>query len=123
MDADNDIKSIVSREGIRITLDDSPGATSLTLSTPAGQTVTLSDTDLGIKLTDSNQNSVQLGPSGITISAPAAVSIKALSLDIDATSVSVNAPSVTFAGVVSANAVVADVISGSMYSSGIGNTS
>lgn len=122
MDADNDIKTIVSRQGIRITLDDTPGATSLTLSTPAGQTVTLSDADLGIKLTDSNENSVQLGPSGITISTLAAVSIKALSLDVDATSVSVSAPSVTVAGVVSVNAVAAQVISGAMYSSGIGNT-
>jgi len=122
MDADNDVKTIVSRRGVRITLDDTPGATSLTLSTPAGQTVTLSDADQNITLTDASHNSVQLGPGGITISALTSLSIKALSLDIDAISVSVSAPSVNFAGVVTADAVVAKVISGTMYSSGIGNT-
>ena len=121
MDADNDVKTIVSRRGIRITLDDTPGATSLTLSTPAGQKVTLSDADPGITLTDASQNSVQLGPGGITISTLAAVSIKALSLDIDAATVSVTAPAVTFAGVVTGNALAAQVISGAMYSRGIGN--
>jgi uncharacterized protein involved in type VI secretion and phage assembly len=121
MDADNDVKTIVSRRGIRITLDDTPGATSLTLSTPAGQSVTLSDANPGITLTDASQNSVQLGPGGITISTLAAVSIKALSLDIDAAIVSISAPAATFAGVVTADVVAAQVISGAMYSSGIGN--
>jgi uncharacterized protein involved in type VI secretion and phage assembly len=122
MDADNDIKTIVSRRGIRIALDDTPGATSLRLSTPAGQTVTLSDADQSITLTDATQNSVRLGPDGITLSALAAVSIKALSLDIDATVVSVSAAATTFAGVVTADTVAAQAIVGAMYSSGIGNT-
>ena len=97
------------------------GRDSLTLSTPAGQKVTLSDADPGITLTDASQNSVQLGPGGITISTLAAVSIKALSLDIDAATVSVTAPAVTFAGVVTGNALATQVISGAMYSRGIGN--
>lgn len=122
VDADNDVKTIVSRRGIRITLDDTPRATSLTLSTPAGQQVTLSDADPGITLTDASQNSVQLGPAGITLSTPAALSIKALSIDIDATTVSVSAPATSFADVITANAVVSQVVSGGMYSSGIGNT-
>jgi hypothetical protein len=122
MDADNDIKTIVSRRGTRIVLDDTPGATSLTMSTPAGQTVTLSDGDQSITLTDATQNSVRLGPDGITLSALAAVSIKALSLDIDATVVSVSAAATTFAGVVTADTVAAQAIVGAMYSSGIGNT-
>ena len=122
MDAGNDVKTIVSRRGVRITLDDTPGATSLTLSTPAGQTVTLNDADLGITLTDASQNSIQLGPGGIAISTLTALSIKALSVDIDAAVVSVDAAATSFSGVVSANTVAAQVIVGAMYSSGLGNT-
>ena len=43
MDSDNNVKAIVSRTGIRITLDDTSGAVTLTLETPGGQKVTLAD--------------------------------------------------------------------------------
>jgi uncharacterized protein involved in type VI secretion and phage assembly len=69
MDTANNIKSIHSRQGVRITLDDTLGATKLRQETPGGHSVTLSDEDRSIVIKDSNGNSIKLGPEGITLTA------------------------------------------------------
>src|SRR5215475_1222194 len=57
MQAGNDVKSIVSRSGIRITLDDTNEAVTLTLETPGGQRVAMADAGSQITVEDSSGNS------------------------------------------------------------------
>jgi uncharacterized protein involved in type VI secretion and phage assembly len=60
MDAANNLRSIVSRAGIRITLDDTDGAVTLTLQTPGGQRVSMADAGSQITIEDSSGNSCEL---------------------------------------------------------------
>jgi uncharacterized protein involved in type VI secretion and phage assembly len=117
----NYIKTIRSRNGVKITLDDTDGQETLTLETPAGQTVTLADSPAGITLQDSNGNSVQMQSSGITVTASAQVSVNASTVDISAGSVTVNAGLSTFSGVVQADTVITNSIVSASYTPGAGN--
>ena len=117
----NYIKTIRSRNGVKITLDDTDGQETLTLETPAGQTVTLADSPAGITLQDSNGNSVQMQSSGITVTASAQVSVNASTVDITAGSVTVNAGMSTFSGVVQADTVITNSIVSASYTPGAGN--
>jgi uncharacterized protein involved in type VI secretion and phage assembly len=58
MDADNNIRSITSRSGIRLTFDDTDGAVSVTVETPGGQVITCTDSPATIELRDSGGNIV-----------------------------------------------------------------
>ncbi len=117
----NYIKAIRSRNGVKITFDDTDGQETLTLETPAGQTVTLADSPAGITLQDSNGNSVQMQSSGITVTASAQVSVNASTVDITAGSVTVNAGMSTFSGVVQADTVITNSIVSASYTPGAGN--
>ena len=66
--ATNAIRSIVSRSGHRITLDDSDGAAKVTVATAAGQAITLDDT-AGIELADKSGNTLTMDSGGITLEA------------------------------------------------------
>lgn len=57
----NDIKTLRSRNGVKVTLDDSTGQERLLLETPHGQQVLLKDGPGSIELQDSNGNRVELG--------------------------------------------------------------
>ncbi len=63
IDHDNNIKAIVSRQDIRIVLDDTAGDETLTLSTPGGRTITLADGGTSIKIEDPLGNSMEMSPS------------------------------------------------------------
>jgi Rhs element Vgr protein len=73
--ADNFTKAIVTRSQLKVTFDDDKKV--ITLSTPGGNTVVLSDEAKGIELTDQNSNKVTLGPDGITLDSPKDILIKA----------------------------------------------
>lgn len=121
IDPDNDVKAIVSRTGIRITLDDSSGAVKLTLETPGGQKVTLADAGSSLKLEDSNGNSVELAPAGITIQAQSKLSISAMSIDVTASTMSVSCPMSTFSGVVQSDTNITNTTVSASYTPGAGN--
>jgi uncharacterized protein involved in type VI secretion and phage assembly len=122
MDSANNIRSITSRSGIRITLDDTDGAVRLTLETPGGQTVTLNDAPASIEARDSNGNSVTLESAGITLTTPAKLSIQATTVDISASSMNANVGVMTVSGPLNATACVntPSVIAAS-YTPGAGN--
>ncbi len=61
----NYIKSFVSRNGIRIEMDDTDGQEMLTLTTPQ-QTIVINDGERAIEVTDANGNSVKLDSAGVT---------------------------------------------------------
>lgn len=117
----NNIKSITSRSGVKVTLDDSSGQEQLVLETPGGQKVELKDGGASIALSDSNGNSVTLDSSGVSIVASATLSIQASSVSIQAGSVSVDAGMARFSGAVQANTVISSSVVSGSYTPGAGN--
>ena len=100
MDAGNNTKLLRSRNGLKITLDDGPGA---------------------VVLTDSNGNSLKLGPSGITINAAAKVAINAGAVEVNAGIVSVNAAISKFSGIVQCDLLISNSVVSQSYTPGAGN--
>jgi uncharacterized protein involved in type VI secretion and phage assembly len=118
----NYIKTIRSRNGVQVTLDDTDGKETMTLETPAGQTVTLTDSPASITLQDSNGNSIQMQASGITLSAAAQVTINApAGLTVTASMVTVNSGMSTFSGAVLPETVITSSIISASYTPGAGN--
>lgn len=117
----NYLKTILSRQGVRITLDDTDGAVKLRLETPLGQKVTLSDGDLSVLVEDSNGNSIKLEAQGITITAAAQVKVSAATAQIDAGMVTVNAGMSKFSGVVQCDTLISNAVVSATYTPGVGN--
>jgi uncharacterized protein involved in type VI secretion and phage assembly len=114
-------KTIRSRNGVKITIDDTDGSESVTLQTPGGQTVTLKDGPGSIELQDSNGNDIKLDPSGITITTTGKLSIEASDVEMTAPSVNVTTPLAVFSGVHQADTVIASSVMGTSYLPGMGN--
>jgi uncharacterized protein involved in type VI secretion and phage assembly len=114
-------KVLRSRNGVKVTLDDSDGRETLVLETPGGQKVTLQDGPGAIELVDSNGNSVKLQASGVTIESAAKVSITATQLEVSAAMVTVSAGMSQFSGVVQSPTVLATSVVSSSYTPGAGN--
>ncbi|WP_322044103.1 type VI secretion system tip protein VgrG [Paraburkholderia sp. J67] len=74
-DQPNTNKGIVTKGKLKITLQDADKI--VTIETPGGQKVVLSDNGSSINISDSNQNSVKMTSSGIALSSPKDISIKA----------------------------------------------
>jgi uncharacterized protein involved in type VI secretion and phage assembly len=117
----NYLKTILSREGVRITLDDTTGATKLRLETPNGQSIVLSDADNSILAQDSNGNSIKMDASGITVIASALVKIQASTAEIDASMVTVNSAMSQFSGVVQCSTLITNSVISASYTPGAGN--
>ncbi len=118
---ENNLKTLRSRNGVVITLDDSDGRETLTLKTPGGQTVVLKDGPGSIELEDSNGNSVKLEPAGITLNASAKLSISASTMEVSAGMVTVNSGMSRFSGVVQADTVISNSVVSVSYTPGAGN--
>jgi uncharacterized protein involved in type VI secretion and phage assembly len=114
-------KVLKSRNGVTLTLDDSDGQEQFIAETPGGQKLTLKDGPGAVEIADSNGNSVKLETSGVTITTP-------FTLTISASSVTINASSLTHSGTatisgaltVAASVTTPSVVSGS-YTPGAGN--
>ncbi|MGO9428656.1 phage baseplate assembly protein V [Rhodoblastus sp.] len=114
-------KTIRSRNGVKIVLDDTDGSESLTLVTPAGQTITLKDSPASIELQDSNGNDVKLDASGITLTTSATLTISASDVEVSAPSMTFSTPNATFTGVLQAQTVITPSVVGTTYTPGMGN--
>ena len=117
----NDIKQICSRTGVKITLDDTSGTQKLTLETPGGTKVELSDGPSKLLAQDANGNSVELSSSGITVTSSAKVTVNASTAELSAGSVTVNAGMSTFSGVVKCDTLITNSVVSSSYTPGAGN--
>jgi len=117
----NDIKSIRSRNGVKITLDDSAGAEQMILETPGGQKITLRDSNAGVEFTDSSGNTVTMAASGLSLETGAKVSISASQVEVSAGMVTVDAGMSRFSGVVQADTVITNSIVAASYTPGAGN--
>lgn len=118
---ENNIKTIKSRNGVTITLDDSQGTERLLMSTPGGQSVTLEDGPGRVELTDANGNTVEMSSSGITVTASAKVTVNASQLEVSASMVTVNAGMSRFSGVIQADTVITNSVVSASYTPGAGN--
>lgn len=111
---DNNVKTILSRQGVRITLDDTDGAVKLRLETPGGQSIVLSDADNSIVAEDSNGNTIKMEAQGITLTASG-------TLEIDASMVTVNSGMSQFSGVVQCSTLITNSVVSASYTPGVGN--
>jgi len=114
-------KVLCSRNGVKITIDDTDGQESLKLETPGGQTVVLKDGPGSIEASDSNGNSIKMEASGITVTASAKVTLSASTVEISAGMVTVNAGMSKFSGVVQADTVISNSVISASYTPGAGN--
>jgi len=73
--AENNTKAIVTRSELKLEFDDDKKV--VTVSTPGGNTVVLSDEDESITLEDQNGNKVELGSSGIKLDSPKDITVSA----------------------------------------------
>jgi uncharacterized protein involved in type VI secretion and phage assembly len=120
--AGNNYKKVLrSRNGVKITLDDTDGREQLILETPGGQKLTMKDGPGSVEIVDSNGNSVKLEPSGITITASAKVTINAAQVEVSAGMVTVNAGMSKFSGVVQADTIISNSVISASYTPGAGN--
>jgi uncharacterized protein involved in type VI secretion and phage assembly len=117
----NALKVLRSRNGVKVTLDDSDGSEKLVLETPGGQKVTLSDGPGVIEVVDSNGNSLKLESSGVTVTSASKVTVNASTAEISASMLTVNAGMSKFSGVVQADTVISNSVVSASYSPGAGN--
>ena len=96
----NDKKVLRSRNGVKVTLSDGPGA---------------------IAIEDANGNSIKLESSGVTVNAAAKVTITAGTAEISAGMLTVNAGMSKFSGVVQADTVITNSVISASYTPGAGN--
>lgn len=118
----NLIKSIHSRSGVTISLRDVNADETLSLLTPAGQSLFLRDRDGGsIEIQDANGNQIRLSASGVQVLATAKLTLNASQIEISAGSLTVNSGMSTFSGVVKADTVITNSVISASYSPGAGN--
>ena len=118
---DNNLKVLRSRNGVKITLDDTSGQETMILETPGGQKITLYDGAASIEAVDSNGNSIKMEASGITVNTPAKLTVTASTVEVTAGMVTVNAAMSKFSGIVQADTVITNAVVSSSYTPGAGN--
>lgn len=121
MSEGNPKRTILTGAGVRITLDDSPGAVSLTLETPGGQRVFLEDSPATVTIEDTTGNSVTLETSGVTVVAAKQMTLKAKTMTLDAPTINVQGATTTFAGLCKFDAIQTSTIMSGAYLPGAGN--
>ena len=117
----NDKKVLRSRNGVKLTLDDTQGQESMILQTPGGQTITLKDGPGSIVITDSNNNAVKLEPQGVTVSSAGKVTVQATQVEVTASMVNVNSAMAKFSGIIDCAMLKTNSVVSETYSPGAGN--
>ncbi len=91
-DSDNNLKGLITRSQMQMQFDDENIV--MTILTPNGNTIILSDQDEGITITDQNSNQIQMNGDGITIESQSAMTIKAAdALTLEGASVTIQSDS------------------------------
>jgi uncharacterized protein involved in type VI secretion and phage assembly len=121
MDGDNNLKTILSRAGIRLTMDDTQGSVKLTLSTPGGHSLVFDDAALSITATDISGNTIKMNAGGISISAASKISMDAALIQATAGMVTVDAALSKFSGIVQCDTLISNAVISATYTPGIGN--
>jgi hypothetical protein len=74
-----------------------------------------------LEITDSNGNSVKLGPNGIIMNASAKVTINASQVEVSSSMVTVDAGMSKFSGVVQCDTLISNSVVSASYTPGAGN--
>jgi uncharacterized protein involved in type VI secretion and phage assembly len=120
--AGNNYKKILrSRNGVKITLDDTDGQEQFIVETPGGQKITLKDGPGSVAIEDSNGNSIKLEAAGITINASAKVTVSCSLAEVSASLLTVNAGMSKFSGVVQCDTLISNTVISATYTPGAGN--
>lgn len=114
-------KVLRSRNGVKLTMDDTDGREQFILETPGGQKLTLKDGPGAVEIVDSSGNSIKLETSGITITASAKVTINASQVAVSAGMVTVDAAMSKFSGVVQCDTMISNSVISASYTPGAGN--
>jgi len=114
-------KVLRSRNGVKLTMDDTDGREQFILETPGGQKLTLKDGPGAVEIVDSNGNSIKLETSGITITAAAKVTVNASQVAVSAGMVTVDAAMSKFSGVVQCDTMISNSVISASYTPGAGN--
>jgi uncharacterized protein involved in type VI secretion and phage assembly len=117
----NNVKQLCSRNGVKITINDTQGSESLKLETPGGQSILMQDGPGQIQMQDSNGNTLTLDTSGVTINTSSQVTVSASQAQVTAGMVTVNAGMSTFSGVVQSDTVITSSVVSASYTPGAGN--
>jgi uncharacterized protein involved in type VI secretion and phage assembly len=119
----NNIRSITSRLGHKLTFDDTQGQGQVVMETAGGHHLTFDDGGQTVTLEHSGGAKIEVDASGtITIQAVNQVKIQApAGMQVDASQVTVNAALSKFSGVVKASTVIANAVISSSYTPGAGN--
>ncbi len=114
--APNNIRVLRTRENSRLEFDDTAGSPKISLTTKSGHKVVLNEAPQEITITHINGCTIKLTASGgIEITANTTVTVTAPSL-------TVNAPTSMFSGIVNCQSLIASVaVTSPMYSPGVGN--
>ncbi len=116
--------TITGKAGTKIAIvEDSTGPT-ISFTTPGNLSGTLTDSGGGsIEFTNAAQTSVKIDTSGVTVSAPTGeVQVTAASsVSVTAPTLTVNAATATFSGVVQCQVMQATTVVGTTYTPGAGN--
>jgi uncharacterized protein involved in type VI secretion and phage assembly len=118
---DNAVKSIRSRNGVKITLVDQAGEERLLLETPGGQSLTIQDGPGRVEIRDSNGNAVTLHGSGIDLLSSSKITVQASTVEVSAGAVTVNAGLTKFSGVVQCDTLISNAVVSASYTPGAGN--
>jgi uncharacterized protein involved in type VI secretion and phage assembly len=124
MDANNDIRSVTSRAGHRVTLDDTVGATKVKIETANGHVFNLDDAGGGTcTLQHSGGASITIDASGkVEITATSRVVVNApAQLQVTAGMVQVDAAMSRFSGVVQCDTLITNAVVSASYTPGAGN--
>ena len=116
--------SMTGKAGTRIAIVEQPASSAtISFTTPGGLSGTFSDQDSSIQINDRSQTSVRIDASGVTINAPTGqVQITAASeVTVNAPSVTVNAASSTFSGIVQCQVLQTTSVISTAYTLGAGN--
>lgn len=115
-DEANDVRVLRTRSGSELEFDDTPGATRITLTTPAGHRVVLDEAAMEVVVAHQSGHRITLDAAGrVDIQANATVEITAAALNV-------HAPTAVFDGMISCTTLIASagVVSPS-YTPGAGN--
>lgn len=121
------VKLIRSRNGMTIRLRDDN--TSVVIETPGGQRITLQDGPGSVRVEDATGNAVTLAAAGVTVGSATTVTVNASArvvlsasiVEINGTSVTINAPTTNVNGVLQCQTLMSNSVIASSYSPGSGN--
>jgi len=112
--------SLTTPKGMTAVFDDTDGP-SVAITTPAGNSIKLTDSGGGSCTVTLGATSVQVTSSEIDLTASGAVQVKAASVKVSASEVSVDAAMSSFSGVVKCDTLIANAVVGTSYTPGAGN--